>query len=113
MTTLATLRATDCFGTARTGRADRIVAEVCDFYDIDLSDFLSPSRVNHLNHARQVAMYLLRKWTELSFEQIAFQVGRADHSTVIHGVQRIEHRLAVDEELAKQLALLESYLKGV
>jgi chromosomal replication initiator protein len=48
-------------------------------------------------------MYLLREEAQLALKQVGLLLGRRDHSTVIHGVQKITRLLATDPTLAAQL----------
>ena len=51
---------------------------------------------------RQIAMYLCRRHTDLSFKQIATLLGLSDHSTVMHGVKKIEE-LCKNEKFKQQI----------
>ena len=57
--------------------------------DVHLTDLQSKKRGRHVVYARQVAMYLARELTPLSFPTIARKFGGRDHTTVIHAHKRI------------------------
>ena len=62
------------------------------------------SRAKQIAEARHVAMYLLREDAELALKQIGLLLGHRDHSTVIHGVQKITRALIADPRLSSQLS---------
>ena len=68
----------------------QLVARVAEVAVIDL---VSPRRQRRIAEARQVAMWLMRRYTPLSFPQIARALERHDHSTVTHGVRKVEEAL--------------------
>lgn len=77
-----------------------VLACVAKFFRIDLRHITGPTRCRRVVFARQVAFYLLRKLTNLSFEEIGVVFSNRDHSTVLHGVQKIEKRSAEPDVLA-------------
>ena len=66
-----------------------IIKAVCSFYDINQSQLKSPLRSERVALPRQVAMYLLRNELGLKLEEVAFLLKRRDHTTIIHGVDKI------------------------
>ncbi len=66
-----------------------IISQVCKFFSIEESIIRSTLKNKGTNEARQVAMYLIRKLTNLSFPEIGKEFGR-DHTTVIHACNKIE-----------------------
>jgi len=69
-----------------------IISQVCKFFSIEESVIRSTLKNKGTNEARQVAMYLIRKLTNLSFPEIGKEFGR-DHTTVIHACNKIETAL--------------------
>lgn len=61
--------------------------------------------------ARQIAMYLLREHTDLSLSEIGSFFGRRDHSTVLHGHEKISGALATDERLRRLVESVRQELK--
>lgn len=59
-------------------------------FNIPVSDLISGSKSRRTAYPRQIAMFLARKWTRLSFKDIGRAFGNKDHSTVVYAVQRIE-----------------------
>jgi len=87
-----------------------IQKEVCKFYGLHINDLLSKKRNKQLVYPRQVAMFLCRKMTDASFPLIGDQFGGRDHTTVMHGVDKIEKEsldnsdlLSTLEKICKQL----------
>ena len=74
---------------------------VCTRYSISNSDFLSHRRYQDLVRARQIAMWLMRELTTASYPTIGFAFGNRDHTTVMHGVRKINVLLQKDLKLAK------------
>lgn len=69
------------------------------FYQVNIRD---KTRFRCIARPRQVAMYLCRKHTNLSYRGIAILVGLTDHTTVIHGVKKIEE-LCKNEKFKQQI----------
>ena len=70
-------------------KIEKIIAEVARTYNVLESDIISNRKTANLALARQVAMYIARETTELSFKAIGEAFGK-DHSTVLYNVGRIE-----------------------
>jgi hypothetical protein len=85
-----------------------IIDAVCAVYFIGKLDLLSHRRTRNLTMPRQVAMYIARVYTEMSFPQIARLLGKEDHTTAIHGYSQIKSRVGNDAQLASQIATVKS-----
>ena len=70
------------------------------------------SRVSNIKNARQVAMYILNKDLSLSTPKIAAEVGVKDHTTVMHGIKKIEHDLKLNFALRDQIEEIKEKLYG-
>ena len=73
-----------------------IISQVCKFFSIEETVIRSTLKNKGTNEARQVAMYLIRKLTNLSFPEIGKEFGR-DHTTVIHACNKIESSLKMED----------------
>ena len=73
----------------------------------------SAKRKREFSHPRQIAMYLCRELTDYSLPKIGESFGGRDHTTIIHGCQKIENQLDKDEKLEKELIELEKRIKGI
>ena len=83
-----------------------ILKAVADFYSITSNDLIKRSRKKEVVKPRQVAMFLLRDETKLSFPEIGQKLGCRDHSTVIHACEKIRAEAAIDEPLKQELILI-------
>lgn len=83
-----------------------ILKAVADFYNISSNDLAKRSRKKEVVRPRQVAMFLLREETKLSFPEIGQKLGGRDHSTVIHACEKIKSEASTDEPLKQELILI-------
>ena len=90
---------------------EEIQRTVSDHYNIRLSDMLGPKRLRSFARPRQVAMYLCKLLTSRSLPEIGRRFGGRDHTTVMHGVRRIEELERTDEQIAEDLRLLRRALE--
>lgn len=88
-----------------------ILSEVCSFYNITIDDINSKSRSKSVAFPRQVAMYLMRDILNLTFPKIGEEIGGRDHSTVMHGIEKITTQLKSDKELSNTIADIKDKLK--
>ena len=91
---------------------EEIQRKVAEHYNIRLSDMIGPKRVRTLARPRQVAMYLSKELTARSLPEIGRRFGGRDHTTIIHGVRKVEELVAADPQLAEDLRLLRRLLSG-
>ncbi|GAA3859133.1 chromosomal replication initiator protein DnaA [Celeribacter arenosi] len=85
---------------------EEIQRKVAEHYSIRLSDIIGPKRVRSIARPRQVAMYLSKQLTSRSLPEIGRRFGGRDHTTVMHGVRRIEDLQIQDSQLADDIELL-------
>jgi chromosomal replication initiator protein len=85
---------------------------VADFFKLKVADMYSKRRPAHIARARQVAMYLSKELTQKSFPEIGEAFGGRDHTTVIHAVRRITEIRQHDQELNRQIHVLEQTLRA-
>ena len=83
--------------------AKQIVERTAKQFQIGLDEILSSKRDKDIVVPRQVAMYLLRSELHLSFPKIAHELGRKDHTTAIHSVEKIEKELHFDSVLKEHV----------
>ena len=81
-----------------------VIEAVARYYRTDARALRGKARDKEVVLPRQVAMYLLRKETNSSLLEVGRELGGRDHSTVLHGYQRIESELEVDSRLRAELA---------
>ncbi len=88
----------------------QVVEKVAKFYNITAKELCGKSRVAHIKNARQVAMYMLSKELNMSTPKIAMEVGLKDHSTILHGIKKIEADLKLNFSLRDQISALREKL---
>jgi chromosomal replication initiator protein len=71
---------------------------ICKKYGVSIGQILSSDRTASLVSPRQLAMYISRKYTTKSLQEIAAEFDKK-HATILHGVKAIEKRLDVESEL--------------
>ena len=91
---------------------EEIQRQVSDHYNIRLSDLIGPKRVRVFARPRQVAMYLAKNMTSRSLPEIGRRFGGRDHTTVMHGVRRIDELRAADAQIAEDIDLLRRALEA-
>lgn len=89
-----------------------IVQEVTQYFGVKLSELQSKKRTKSIAFPRQVAMYLARKLTRHSLEEIGGWFGGRDHSTVLYAVDRIGDRLTKDATCKQAVEDLLGRLQG-
>jgi chromosomal replication initiator protein len=101
------LRASD-----RKVTVEEIQRKVSDHYNIRLSDMLGPKRLRSFARPRQIAMYLCKQLTSRSLPEIGRRFGGRDHTTVMHGVRKIEDLRNKDSQMSDDLDLLRRSLEA-
>ncbi|WP_339769050.1 chromosomal replication initiator protein DnaA [uncultured Pseudosulfitobacter sp.] len=91
---------------------EEIQRRVSEHYNIRLSDMIGPKRLRSYARPRQVAMYLSKHMTSRSLPEIGRRFGGRDHTTVMHGVRRIEELKVQDGQIAEDLELLRRALEA-
>lgn len=84
--------------------AKQIIERTARHFQIPVEDILGPKRDKDIVVPRQVAMYMLRSELHLSFPKIARELGRKDHTTAIHSVDKIEKESRIDSDLRSAIA---------
>ena len=90
----------------------QIVEKVAKYYQLTTKEMCSKSRVSHIKTARQVAMFILSKELSLSTNKIAAEVGVKDHTTVMHGIKKIEKDLKLNFLLRDQIEEIKGKIYG-
>ena len=82
----------------------QVIDRTAKYFMISPEEICSPKRSKHIVMPRQIAMYLLRSELHLSFPKIAQELGRKDHTTAIHSVEKIEKTQKFDMAVREQIA---------
>ena len=91
---------------------ENIQKTVADYFKIKVADMYSKKRTRNLARPRQMAMYLARELTDLSYPEIGQAFGGRDHTTVLHACGKIEELKAADQNLRRDYNLLIQVLTG-
>ncbi len=79
--------------------AKQIIERTARHFQVSMDDIMGPKRDKDIVVPRQVAMYILRSELHLSFPKIAHELGRKDHTTAIHSVEKIERESQIDADI--------------
>ena len=97
---------------SHTFQPKQVVDKVAKYYQLSAKELCSKSRVSHIKNARQVAMFILSKELGLSTNKIASEVGVKDHTTVMHGIKKIENDLKLNFTLRDQIESIKENIYG-
>ena len=89
---------------------NHIMSCVQKHYSYSLEDLRSQSRSKQLTMVRQIAMYLMKKLTDKSLQEIGYHLGRKDHSTVIHAFSKVQQQMDADPTFCAHVKALEQEL---
>ncbi|QDU72864.1 chromosomal replication initiator protein DnaA [Mucisphaera calidilacus] len=88
----------------------QIIDVVTGYYSVKLSDLQSRRRHKSVTEPRQICMFLARRHTRYSLEEIGGHFGGRDHTTVMHSIKTIEERSQVNDGFAREITALEERL---
>jgi chromosomal replication initiator protein len=88
----------------------QIIERTSKHFGLKVEEVCSSKRDKHIVVPRQIAMYLLRSELHLSFPKIAGELGRKDHTTAIHSVEKIEKAIKLDFLIREQVASIREKL---
>jgi chromosomal replication initiator protein len=90
--------------------ARQIIERTARHFQVSVEDILGPKRDKDIVVPRQIAMYMLRSELHMSFPKIAHELGRKDHTTAMHSVEKIVKESQLDSELRETLQSLKDRL---
>lgn len=91
---------------------DLIISMVAEQYDITPADITGNKRNSKIVYPRQIAMYLCREMLDIPLTQIGTYLGKRDHTTIIHGISKIEEELKNSPQTQNTIALLKKKLSS-
>ena len=94
--------------TPQPAEPNAVLQAVSDQYGVPIQALASKSRARPIAEARHTAMFLLREDSGLALKQIGLLLGHRDHSTVIHGIQKVTKTLSLDPRFAALLSEIRS-----
>ena len=87
-----------------------IINVVAEHFGVRPDDISSKKRNSEFVQPRQVVMYLCRELTDVSLNNIAKLLGKKDHTTIIHGINKVEAELSTNEEFSNKLEIIKKKL---
>ncbi|SDW89619.1 chromosomal replication initiator protein DnaA [Roseicitreum antarcticum] len=90
---------------------EEIQRKVAEHYNIRLSDMIGPKRMRTIVRPRQIAMYLSKELTSRSLPDIGRRFGGRDHTTIMHGVRKVEELCDQDVQISEDIDLLRRLLQ--
>ena len=91
---------------------DEIMKKICHYYNVRMSDLLSPRRSRNIARPRQMAMFLAKSLTSRSYPEIGKRFGNRDHTTVMHAVRKIEELKSQDSQVSEDAEILRRMLEA-
>jgi chromosomal replication initiator protein len=89
---------------------EEIIEKVADYYNVPVNNIREKNRRKEVAHCRQLAMYIVKAYTNYSLKSIGLHFGGRDHSTVIHAIQHIEHLKEKDSSVSSDIDHIVSIL---
>ena len=90
---------------------DKIQDVVSNYFNIELNMIHSKSRKREIVQARQVSMFLSKKYTDSSYSHIGNMIGRRDHATVLHACRTVQDSIDIDKSFRNSITEIETLLK--
>lgn len=85
---------------------------VCEFLNVEPDTFNSPKRTREIAQARQIAMYLCKKYTKAPLTAIGSAIGGKNHATVLHACKAISNLIETDKAFRSQIEEIERRIKA-
>ena len=92
---------------------EEIINAVAEYYKVPFNNIREKNRRKEVAFCRQVAMYMVKMFTNYSLKSIGLHFGGRDHSTVIHAIQTIEKLKSSDSSLSSDIEHITSILKTI
>ncbi len=107
---LARLALSDLFSKPDKVTVDAIIDAVCRYYRINKDALVGSGRSRAVSFPRQMAMYLSRTETDASFPQIGGHLGKRDHTTILHGYEKISELVETDASVRQDMLAIKASL---
>jgi len=88
----------------------QIIEQVIKYYNVKTSDLQSKKRHKSIAFPRQVCMFLARKYTRYSLEEIGGYFGGRDHTTVLHAVRTVDRHMKAQPDITEQVLHIQNQL---
>ncbi len=101
--------AAELLANSRTARpkhitARQIIEKTARYFELKPAEICSPARDKYIVLPRQIAMYLLRSELHMSYPKIATELGRKDHTTALHSIEKIDREIKLDITIREKVA---------
>ena len=83
-----------------------ILSTVCEHYGVREADIASRKRSAEFVVPRQIVMYILREYTPLTLDKIGKMLGGKDHTTVMHGADKVKEDMVVNEDIHNNVDII-------
>lgn len=83
-----------------------IVKVVAEHFGITQEDIISKKRNSEFVIPRQICMYMIREYTTTSLESIAKMLNKKDHTTILHGVKKIESEMNTNPDIKNKIEII-------
>ena len=91
---------------------EKIQEKVCRFFNLEESLVQTPSRKREIVQARQITMFLAKKYTSASFSRIGKMVGGKDHATVLHACKTVKDQMDINKNFRSTVEAIEETLRS-
>jgi len=92
--------------------AKTVLQKTADYYEISYNDITGTKRSREVVVPRQIAMFIMREELDMSFPRIAKSLGGKDHTTIMHGVNKISTQMARDSVMSQDIQSIKKLLVG-
>lgn len=89
---------------------EEVIKIIAGFYNTDIEQIYAKTRKKEIVYIRQITMYILREYFNISYPAIGKEIGGRDHTTVIHAYEKIQKTLKEDPSLLQEIEQLQSIL---
>jgi chromosomal replication initiator protein len=89
----------------------KIRSIVCNHLGLEVSTICQPTRRRELVNARQIAMYFIKQYTQLSLAEIGEYFPHGDHATVLHSVRKVENETSIYHAFRKEMEILDAKIR--
>ena len=96
----------DIFNEAQEVTPDLIIKIVAEHFGVSVNDLVSNKRNQDIVYPRQICMYLCRNLTDVALSLIGKKLGNRDHTTVIHGCDKIQKELNENDKTKADIEIL-------
>jgi chromosomal replication initiator protein len=91
----------------------QIMEVVAEYFNLKIAELKSPTRLKNIALPRQILMYLLRTELGIPLMEVGELLGGRDHTTIIHGVEKITNLLSINEDLRVDISGIRQKLSQV